>query len=146
MGVPLAIGGKTGTTDDFRDAWFVGFSSAVVTGVWVGFDQPATIQNNAYGARIALPIWADFMRRSARRLPPRPFAIPGGLRDQELCRISYLRPVAGCPTYVEYFKEGDEVPSRHCPIHQGTFKQRAQRAIEGFFAGLEKKLKGFFRR
>ena len=64
LGVRGPVGGKTGTTDKYRDAWFVGFSSSVVVGVWVGFDQPAPIGTDAYGARIALPIWADFMKRS----------------------------------------------------------------------------------
>ena len=63
------VGGKTGTTDDYHDAWFVGFSSSVVAGVWVGFDQPTPIGREAYGARVALPIWADFMKRVASRLP-----------------------------------------------------------------------------
>src|SRR5262249_40614572 len=63
LGVRGQVGGKTGTTDGYRDAWFVGFSSSVVAGVWVGFDQPTTIGRNAYAARVALPIWADFMNR-----------------------------------------------------------------------------------
>ena len=64
LGVRGPVGGKTGTTDDYHDAWFVGFSSSVVVGVWVGFDQPAPIGREAYGARVALPIWADFMKRT----------------------------------------------------------------------------------
>lgn len=76
MGVRFAVGGKTGTTDDFKDAWFVGFSSSLVVGVWVGFDQPATIGREAYGARYALPIWSDFMRRAARVRPPGPSTGP----------------------------------------------------------------------
>ena len=66
LGVRFPIAGKTGTTDDFKDAWFVGFSTSLVAGVWVGFDQPATIGKDGYGARYALPIWADFMARTAR--------------------------------------------------------------------------------
>ena len=65
-GSPVRRGGKTGTTNEFKDAWFVGFSSAVVVGVWVGFDQPKPIGREAYGSRYALPIWSDFMRRAAR--------------------------------------------------------------------------------
>ena len=65
LGVAGAVGGKTGTTDDYRDAWFVGFSSSVVVGVWVGRDQPTSIGRDAYAARVALPIWADFMKRTA---------------------------------------------------------------------------------
>lgn len=145
LGVRGAVGGKTGTTNDYRDAWFVGFSSSVVAAVWVGFDQPERIQAGGSGARVALPIWADFMRRTASRLPANPFRPPEGLHAEELCRISYLRPVEGCPTYVEYFKDGDEVPLRLCTIHTGNLKQRAQRAIQGFFSALGRGLKGIFR-
>ncbi len=140
LGVRFAVGGKTGTTNEFKDAWFVGFSSAVVVGVWVGFDQPKPIGREAYGSRYALPIWSDFMRRAARLRVPREFADPGGLREEALCRISYLKPVEGCPVYNEYFKEGDDVPGRMCPIHQGSVKQRVQRAVEGFFSGMGKRI------
>ena len=146
LGVRGAVGGKTGTTDEYRDAWFVGFSRAVVVGVWVGFDQPATIGRDAYGARVALPIWADFMKRTARDLPPAEFRAPDGITTEELCSVSYLRPVEGCPTYTEYFKNGDKAPSALCPIHRGTLKQRAARVIEGFFRGLGSKIAGIFKR
>jgi 1A family penicillin-binding protein len=144
-GVRFPAGGKTGTTNEYKDAWFVGYSSAVVAGVWVGFDQPATMGPDAFGSRMALPIWADFMRRSARLVRPGAFPVPSGLRQEELCRVSYMRPLADCPTYVEYFKDGDDVPSRLCPVHRGTLKQRAQRAIEGFFAGLARRLRDLVR-
>jgi 1A family penicillin-binding protein len=143
-GVQFPVAGKTGTTDEFKDAWFVGFSSSVVAGVWVGFDQPSTILQEGYGARVALPIWAEFMRRAARVREPKEFEAPYGLEEVELCRQSYLRPVAECPTYVEYFKEGDEVPRGACPIHHGNFKQMARRSLGRFFAGLGRKLKSIF--
>jgi penicillin-binding protein 1A len=145
-GITFAAGGKTGTTNDFKDAWFVGFSSSIVVGVWVGFDQPKTIAANAYGSRYALPLWTDFMRRSTRLRPPQPFEVPAGMREIDLCAVSYLRPVDGCPVYVEYLKEGDEAPGRLCTIHKGSVKQRVRRAVEGFFTGLGKKLKGIFKR
>ncbi len=85
------------------------------------------------------------MRRAAQRRPPTEFEQPSGLREVELCDVSYLKPVEGCPTYIEYFKEDDDVPSRLCPIHRGTVKQRVRRTIEGFFSGLGKKLKGIFK-
>jgi 1A family penicillin-binding protein len=146
LGVRGPVAGKTGTTDDYRDAWFVGYSSSVVAGVWVGFDQPASIGREAYGARVALPIWAEFMKRVARELPAREFAVPAGVHTEELCSVSYVQPVEGCPTYTEYFKDGDSVPSQLCPIHRGTLKQRATRAIEGFFRGLGGRIAGIFRR
>ena len=144
-GIRTAIGGKTGTTDDFKDAWFVGFSSSIVAGVWVGFDRPQTIAPEAYGSRYALPIWSDFMRQALRARPGQDFEPPEGLHEEPLCRISYLRPVDGCPTYDEYFKEGDQVPGKLCPIHQGSIKQRVRRAMEGFLSGLGKKIGRIFR-
>ncbi len=146
LGVHGAVGGKTGTTNDYRDAWFVGFNSAVVVGVWAGFDQPEKIREGATGARVALPIWADFMRRTAQRLPSHAFEPPGDLRTEELCRVSYLRPVDGCPGYVEYFKDGDEIPSRLCTVHAGNLKQRARRVVQGIFGAIGKGLKGIFHR
>jgi penicillin-binding protein 1A len=144
-GVRFPVGAKTGTTNDFKDAWFVGYSSAVVVGVWVGYDQPATIGRDAFGSRVALPIWADFMRRTSRVLKPAEFAMPDGLRDEELCRLSHLRPVEDCPTYVEYFKKGDDVPGRLCSMHHGTLKERARRAVEGLVTGLIGKLLGMLK-
>ena len=144
-GVRFAVGGKTGTTNDFKDAWFVGFTDATVVGVWVGEDQPATIGREGYGARYALPIWSDFIKTVARKRGAREFAAPGNLREEQLCRVSYLKPVEGCPVYTEYFKEGDEIPSRLCPIHQGSVKQQIKRAVQGFFAGLGKRLRGIFK-
>ena len=145
-GVRGPVAGKTGTTDEYHDAWFVGYSTSVVAGVWVGFDQPAPIARDAYAARVAVPIWAEFMKRAARELPLQEFDIPATLRTEELCSVSYLRPVDECPTYTEYFKDGDKVPSELCPIHRGSFKQQARRAIEGFFRTLGGKIAGIFKR
>jgi penicillin-binding protein 1B len=144
-GVRGAVGGKTGSTNDYRDAWFVGFSSSVAVGVWVGLDQPTRIRDGGSGASVALPIWADFMRRVARDLPAEPIAPPPDLHGEELCRLSYHRPLDGCPTYIEYFKNGDAIPTRLCEIHSGSFKQRAQRAVQGLLTALGEGLKAIFR-
>ncbi len=144
-GVRGAIGGKTGTTNDYHDAWFVGFNSSVVVGVWVGFDQPRRIRVGGSGSRVALPIWADFMRRTARSLPAESFERPDTLNGQELCRLSYHRPLEDCPTYIEYFKNGDEIPSRLCPIHSGSLKQRAQRAVEGVLGAIGRSIRDIFK-
>jgi 1A family penicillin-binding protein len=145
LGVHGAIGGKTGTTSDYHDAWFVGFNASVVVGVWVGFDQPATIRQGGSGARVALPIWADFMKRTARRLPAQPFAPPGNLHGQELCRISYDLPVEGCPVYTEYFKDGDAIPTQLCPIHKGNLREQAHRALQGVWAAIGRGIRGIFK-
>ena len=145
LGVRFPAGGKTGTTDDFKDAWFVGFSSSLVVGVWVGFDQPETIGRDAYGARFALPIWADFMQRAAKVRPPGAFERPAGLEEETLCAISYLKPVDGCPIYSEYFKEGDQIPDRLCTLHRGSIRQRVTRTIEGWLGEAGRRIRGIFR-
>ncbi len=131
-----AVAGKTGTTNEFKDAWFVGFSRRLVVGVWVGFDQPATIRRDGTGGRMALPIWADFMRRATRIVPGGSFQPPSTLQDEALCRVSFKRPVDGCPVYTEYFKPSDSKPRQHCPVHQGSLRQRAQRAVEKAVVGV----------
>jgi 1A family penicillin-binding protein len=140
LGVRIPVAGKTGTTNEFKDAWFVGFSTSVVAGVWVGYDQPQPIGEDAYAARVALPIWADFMRRTAGVLKAEPFQPPPGLEEKTLCRISYLQPLDGCPVYTEYFKEGDAVPRQMCPIHSGSLRQEAKRVIGDALRGLGRRL------
>jgi membrane carboxypeptidase/penicillin-binding protein len=143
-GVRFPAGGKTGTTDDFKDAWFVGFSSSIVAGVWVGFDQPAPIGPDGYGARYALPIWSEFMREAARVWAPGSFAVPEGVRETRLCQVSHLLATEGCPVYSEYFKDSDADPAGLCPIHGGP--QNAGRRVERFFAGLGRRVASLFKR
>jgi 1A family penicillin-binding protein len=145
QGLPMEVAGKTGTTNESRDAWFVGFSSAVVAGVWIGFDEPQTIRNDASGSRVALPIWADFMRRTAHRLPAEPFARPPRLRSELMCSVSYHRALDGCPSYVEYFKPGDDVPTQLCELHSGSLKQRAERALRGLLGTIGEGIREIFR-
>jgi penicillin-binding protein 1A len=145
LGIRFPIGGKTGTTNEFKDAWFVGFSSSIAVGVWVGFDQPRPIGSEGYGARYALPIWADFMQRAAKLRPPAEFERPAGLAEESLCAISYRRPVDGCPLYTEYFKEGDDVSDRLCTIHRGSIRQRLTRTMQGWMAEAGRRIRDVFR-
>jgi 1A family penicillin-binding protein len=62
----LPAGGKTGTTNDYKDAWFIGFTPSIVAGVWVGYDQPQTIRRNGYAAELAVPMWAKFMKAATK--------------------------------------------------------------------------------
>ncbi len=78
IGKPLA--GKTGTTNDSLDAWFLGFSPDLAVGVYVGFDQPKTLGRQQTGASVALPIWIDFMGQALADQPATPFRTPSGLR------------------------------------------------------------------
>ncbi|MBC7769774.1 MAG: PBP1A family penicillin-binding protein [Phycisphaerales bacterium] len=91
LGFPL--GGKTGTTNDYKDAWFIGFSPDLVVGVWAGFDTPRDMGEGETGGRIAAPIFRDFMRVALEDTQPTPFRIPSGVR---LVRIDAI--TGGLPT------------------------------------------------
>lgn len=73
------IAGKTGTTNDFIDAWFVGFTSNVVTAVWNGFDDNKTLGYGETGGKAALPVWKEYMRANIRKFGDQPFEIPAGI-------------------------------------------------------------------
>lgn len=77
------IGGKTGTTNDFRDAWFSGFNRSLVTSVWVGFDRPRSLGKRESSAKVALPIWIDFMQTALADLPQVNLARPDNVREQD---------------------------------------------------------------
>src|SRR5439155_1453407 len=70
LGFKLPAAGKTGTTNDYKDAWFVGYTSTMTCGVWVGFDQPVTIIPHGYGAALALPVWVQVINKGATIYPP----------------------------------------------------------------------------
>ncbi len=107
VGRPVA--GKTGTTNDSRDAWFVGFTPDLVVGVYVGFDQPQTLGPRETGARAAAPIFTEFMRAALDGRPARPFHIPPGVRLVRV-RLSDGRPARPGDGGViwEAFKPGTE--------------------------------------
>ncbi len=121
-GFSRPAGGKTGTTNDYTDAWFVGFTPNLITGVWVGFDQPQTIIDKGTGARVALPIWTDFMIEAHRGLPPRNFPVPSDILTKMICAESGLLATDSCPKkslYSEVFIKGTE-PNLDCDIHKPT--------------------------
>ncbi len=114
LGRPVA--GKTGTTDDFTDAWFLGYTPDLVVGVWVGFDAKRTLGSRETGAQAALPIWMAFMERALEDRPVLDFPRPPGVIDAAIDRRTGLRAdeAAGCaPILVETFLEGTE-PTRRC--------------------------------
>jgi penicillin-binding protein 1A len=78
LGRPAA--GKTGTTNDFRDAWFLGFTPELVTGVWVGFDDGTSLGRHESGGRVASPIWLEFMQGALKDRPITDFSIPSSIR------------------------------------------------------------------
>ena len=84
------VAGKTGTTDDNSDGWFLGFSTRITCGVWVGLDAKKTIYRGADGAKVALPIWIDFMKAALPSTPREDFPVPEGMEWAEIDRYTGL--------------------------------------------------------
>ena len=132
LGFTLPAAGKTGTTNDFNDAWFVGFTPTLASGVWVGFDQPQTILPNGFAADVAVPIWAKFMKAATAGNRPAWFSPPAGVTTAVVCRVSGKLATSGCEhaevvddtgqstrrsmVYTEYFASGTE-PTGYCDVH-----------------------------
>ena len=135
VGFMLPAAGKTGTTNDYVDAWFVGYTPKLVAGVWIGFDQPQTIIGGGYAGEIAVPLWGRFMKaatqgRSARvvRRRRRAWSASRSAASQAAC------PTTGCSD-VEVISDAGEVshrsmvitdyfrrarrPPQVCPLHPG---------------------------
>ncbi len=106
------LAGKTGTTNDQRDAWFSGFNPDVVTTAWVGFDNPKTLGDRETGGRAALPMWIYYMREALKGLPEKPIKQPPGLVTVRIDPETGLLAAAGSPNAIfETFRE-DHVPQR----------------------------------
>jgi penicillin-binding protein 1A len=130
LGFKLPAAGKTGTTNDYKDAWFVGYTNAITCGVWVGFDQPQTIMPRGYGAALALPIWTQVMTKAAQRYPAKPLEPTMPLATAAVCSISNHLATTGCNaagTAYEITLPNDKVPTVVCEIHGGTQTQFAQK-------------------
>jgi penicillin-binding protein 1A len=114
-------GGKTGTTNKFTDAWFVGFTRQITAGVWVGVDDPqVSLGNNQSGALVALPIWATFMKEVHEnlRLEKKDFPMPPGVKEIEICSITKQLPTENCPVEKEIFNIR-YAPTTYCKLHDG---------------------------
>ena len=123
LGFSKPAAGKTGTTNDFKDAWFAGYSSSLTCAVWVGFDQPKKTIQGGYGSTLALPVWVDVMK-TADRLGYKAGDLHSSIDLQtiELCRLSGKRATAGCHHAGTAYT--DQVPADSapesgdlCPIH-----------------------------
>jgi penicillin-binding protein 1A len=80
FGFTAPAAGKTGTTNDYKDAWFEGFTSQLVAGVWIGYDTPRQVMSGGYGAKVALPVWANVMKQMQGIYPMEEFPVPDGLQ------------------------------------------------------------------
>ncbi|MDF7673720.1 PBP1A family penicillin-binding protein [Acetobacteraceae bacterium ESL0709] len=108
LGIKQPIAGKTGTSQDYRDAWFAGFSPDIVTVVWTGFDTPRSLGRNETGSRVSAPIWNEIMKAALSKLPERDFPAPEGVI---LARYNTGRIMA-----IDAFKD-DQTPGASVPLH-----------------------------
>jgi penicillin-binding protein 1B len=114
-GLEFAAAGKTGTSNDGRDAWFVGFTPDLLVVVWVGFDRNDVV--GLSGAQAALPIWIEFMKTVTAGQPSTPFLVPPGIQTAWIDPLSGALATLHCPERLEEsFLEG-EAPTEPCPLH-----------------------------
>ena len=153
LGFKLPAAGKTGTTNDYKDAWFLGYTSTLTCGVWVGFDQPTTIIPHGYGAALALPVWVQVMNKAAQRYPPQELQPTMPIEHAMVCSLSNHLATTGCQaagTAYEIDLPADKVPTIACEIHGGEEMQFAEkfddfgRKAAGFPNKLFQAFKKFF--
>jgi len=111
VNLPVPVAGKTGTTNDARDAWFVGFTSNIVAGCYIGYDQPRPMGKGAYGGTLCGPVFTAFMREAVRKYGGGEFGVPPGGRFIKIDRYTGARlpdDASGDNVVAEYFREGEE--------------------------------------
>jgi penicillin-binding protein 1A len=143
-------GGKTGTTNDYKDAWFAGYTDRLTCGVWVGLDKPQTIIEGGYGGTLSLPIWADVMKKAVAlgyKTEVPKVLLP--LTKVTLCRVSSQLATDGCGRAGTAYEDAlpyDLVPQNFCMEHQGYAAPPPQRTQQpGQGRGLFDRIKGWFR-
>jgi penicillin-binding protein 1A len=113
------IAGKTGTTNDYKDAWFIGFTPDMTVGCYIGFDQPSSLGHGETGGNVAAPVVRDFMRQALADVPPVPFRAPPGIK---LVRVNHKTGLPAGPgdktAVLEAFKPGQE-PAGSIPEDEG---------------------------
>lgn len=118
LGLVGDFAGKTGTTDEYSDAWFVGYSTNFLAGVWVGFDELRPIGKGMTGGKCALPVWTGVAKANAAEHPPQSFQVPRNVRRLTVCTETNRQATRYCPDVIEeIFIEGTE-PDFECPIHE----------------------------
>ena len=119
----IPAGGKTGTTNDYTDVWYIGYTSDLVAGIWIGLDKPDKIMSNAQGGRLAAPAWTAFMTEAYSRKPAPPdWPRPAGIVTKTVDLLTNTEWVPGCPgvQWTEYFISGTE-PTIPCNMMPGLY-------------------------
>lgn len=149
----FVAGGKTGTHYEFKDLWFLGYTSSVTCGVWAGFDKQKTIFPGAFSNRIVLPVWTDLINASVTRFPPQEITPPQVAERVEMCLRSHMRATDYCynkvkdadgreksvrATYFEYIRPGTPLEG-FCNVHtgEGLPKEIAQFQHQNTFGNIE---------
>jgi membrane carboxypeptidase/penicillin-binding protein len=118
QGRPAA--GKTGTTDDYRDAWFIGYTPQVITGVWVGYDKPRPGGKGFTGGAVAAPIWERFMRKVVAAKPVVDFSKPDTVVSVSIDPATGFLATVDCPVKRNEFYIAGTEPTEYCPKHGGA--------------------------
>jgi len=116
-GFTRPAGGKTGTSDNFCDNWFIGYTPQITSGVWVGFDDKTSIGKNQTGSTNALPIWTEIMKAAHDSLPIENFEIPEGIEFADICLESGKLATDRCINVRREVFRTENVPQETCPIH-----------------------------
>lgn len=126
-GFNLPAAGKTGTTNDYADSWFIGYTPSLICGVWIGYDEMKRIYRGATGARFALPLWTEFMKQALKGKPVEIFRVPPGIVYREICEGSGNLANPFCKqTREEIFVRGTE-PREACTIHGPLTREEAEK-------------------
>jgi membrane carboxypeptidase/penicillin-binding protein len=112
--------GKTGTTDDYRDAWFIGYTPQVITGIWVGYDKPRPGGRGFTGGAVCAPIWERFMRPALAARPLVDFPKPDTVVAVSIDPETGLPANQDCPSKVDEFYVAGTQPVENCPRHGGA--------------------------
>jgi penicillin-binding protein 1A len=100
------VAGKTGTSNDYKDAWFIGFTPELAVGVYVGYDRPRNMGRQATGGELAVPIFTQFMDEALKGMPPTPFNMPGGMTQVWIDSGTGVKANGGDTAIYEAFKPG----------------------------------------
>jgi len=131
-GIFWPVAGKTGTTNDFKDAWFVGYTPDILALVWVGFDNGDSIL--ATGSSAALPIWADLMNSIPRFISEAGFKVPPGVEKRTICDVTgLLANQNACPQPVDEYFLAEKIPTEHCPLHSKSGLKNLIQGVKKLF-------------
>ena len=122
LGVEGPVAGKTGTTNEGNDVWFVGYTPSLLAGVWFGYDTPRPIAYSASGGRLAAPAWAEFYRNGWRERPGADFVVPDGMVMRVIDPESGMLAGEYCPRRVQEWFKPNTAPQVPCTMHESAFQ------------------------